>query len=237
MRLLINSMTGVLALVIILTTVWYHRTKEQQQQNMLTVQLSLEEFEEHLAYEAAIWQSENEQAGMYPPQVQPGWFEQGLPSNPLLNNERPWIDIAPAEDYSEHPPDPLVDVSGQAAFWYNPNNGIVRARVPRQASDRLTLKLYNEANYTDLSELPWSTDPDRAPLAFNPNPVTSGLHASPAKSTTGLVTTAKPEPSDKVDSAEDTPWYKKRTVEQATEEVMTQAEPEADPDRPSLRAE
>jgi len=40
-----------------------------------------------------------------------------------------------------------------ASFWYNPYQGIVRARVPVCVSDRKALDLYNSINGTRLSEL------------------------------------------------------------------------------------
>ncbi len=243
MRLLINSMTLVMALVILVATVGYHRAKILQEQNMLTVQRGLDQFDEHLMFHGALWQSEQKEAvGDYPPQVMPAWFKDGQPSNPLLVGDRPWINIAPADDYSKHPPDPLVDDLRQAAFWYNPNNGIVRARVPRQVSDRLTLALYNDANFTGLTTLPWDDGPDRVPLAFNPNPVTTGLHASPIKHATGEVQTQEPdsvaEASGVSDGVEPAPWYEQRT-EPAGLAVVSDTADEQPPNenRPSLLAE
>ena len=53
-------------------------------------------------------------------------------------------------------------------FWYNPTNGVYRARVPAQANDRETLALYNSVNSAVLDTLPTDYDPHRKPLAYSP---------------------------------------------------------------------
>ncbi len=239
MRWLINCMTCVMVAVIVVAAIGHQRAIKHDELKMRTVHHGLDQFGEQLALQGVLWQSENEEAGAYPPQVMPEWFNQNVPNNPFLSEDRPWIDIAPADDYNEHPPDPLVDAGNQAAFWYNPNNGIVRARVPRQVSDRLTLSLYNSINHTGLSALPHDNDPDRVPLAFNPNPVTTGRHASPYKLITGRVTAMDSEaaPDDAESSAakqDQVPWYEKRVVPEEPVETVTEVETESDQKRPSL---
>lgn len=181
MRLLIDSMILVLALMILVGAVMYRHTTAHQDLALQSVQEGLDEIHEKLEFQTALWQAKEDSVGPHPPQVMPDWFKYGLPANALVNEteDRPWLDIAPLGDYSDQPPDPLALEPGQAQFWYNPALGIVRARVPRQTTDRQTLDLYNRVNGTTLSRLPSDLDPDRAPLALNPNPVTVGQHASP----------------------------------------------------------
>ncbi len=38
-----------------------------------------------------------------------------------------------------------------AQFWYNPNTGVLRARVPADVSDATALKWYNHINGTNLT--------------------------------------------------------------------------------------
>ena len=227
MRLLIDSMILIMVVVIVAAAVLYQRAGRDTQANLLTVQQSLVDFDEQLTYHSVLWQSRNEQAGDYPPQVMPEWFKDGVPSNPLLAGQYPWIDIAPPEDYSQHPPDPIVEASGQAGFWYNPNLGIVRARVPRQVTEQKTLELYNQANHVYLSKLPTDPDPDRIPLVFNPDPVTSGQQASPVRRAIGTIETFEPqEPDEPVAETEpqsEVLWYEKRVVPE------TSAEPDPTP--------
>jgi hypothetical protein len=77
-------------------------------------------------------------------------------------------------------------------------------------------------------------DPDRAPLAFNPNPVTSVQHASLDKRATSDVQTSEPVEDLADDEADYIPWWQKRTykAESAEEPTTTPAV-----DRPSLIAQ
>ena len=154
MRPLIDSMILMLVVTLLVGVVSYRKAAERREGELATVRQGLAHFDDKLAFQSALWQSEAEEAGEFPPQVMPEWFKDDMPSNPLAVGDRPWIDIAPAGDYRDQPPDPLAEDAGQAAFWYNPNLGIVRARVPRQVSHRLTLELYNKVNGTSLRALP-----------------------------------------------------------------------------------
>jgi len=179
MRLLIDSMIVVMVLVIIIGVVQYRHQSTRLERDVQAVRRGLEEFDSILEFQGALWQAQEDGSSLYPPQVMPGWFKGAPPRNPLVTGDRPWLDIAPLEDYHDQPPDALATGPGQAAFWYNPTLGVVRARVPRQDTDRLTLELYNRVNGTALDALPIDHDPEREPLAMNLNPVTAGQHASP----------------------------------------------------------
>ncbi len=233
MRPLIDSMILMLVVTLLIGVVSYRKAAERRQRELSTVRQGLAHFDDKLAFQSVLWLSEQEDAGEFPPQVLPEWFKDDMPNNPLAAGDRPWIDIAPAGDFQDQPPDPLAEDAGQAAFWYNPNLGIVRARVPRQVSHRLTLELYNQVNGTTLGALPTDTDPDRAPLAFNPNPVTSVRHASPDKRTIGGVQTSEPAADQAGTDDADIPWWQKRTHTPETAEEPT---PAPAVDRPSLIA-
>lgn len=237
MRPLIDSLILMLVVTILIGVVSYRKASEQRERELATVHQGLAEFDDKLALQSALWQTEEEDAGEFPPQVMPEWFKEGLPSNPLAAGDRPWIDIAPPDDFSDQPPDPLAEETSQAAFWYNPNLGIVRARVPRQVSQRLTLELYNQVNGTSLQALPIDEDPDRTPLAFNPNPVTNVRHASPDKRTVGEIQTREPVADSSKEEAADIPWWQKRTHKPAVvDESTTAAAENPAVDRPSLIA-
>jgi len=86
--------------------------------------------------------------------IVPAWFGGELPANTVLSEDRPWMEIASVEQASWEHPRPLFDVSGSdAAFWYNPALGIVRARVPMQPTDKATIDSYNTINNVDLQSL------------------------------------------------------------------------------------
>ncbi len=225
MRLLIDSMIVVMVVAIIVGAVVYRQESTRQDLDLQAVRDGLAQFQEKLEFHGALWQVQDQGAGQYPPQVMPGWFQGRPPKNTLVTADRPWLDIAPLEDYNDQPPDPLTTQPGQASFWYNPTLGVVRARVPRQNTDRLTLELYNRVNGTFLTALPGGNDPDRAPLAWNANPLTTGQHASPDGRSVGeveafellLTPTVEPEPREQ-EPQEPTPWWNK---------PGTKAEPDA----------
>lgn len=86
--------------------------------------------------------------------VVPAWFGGELPKNTLLSEDRPWLEIAPLEHADWQHPRPVFDVSGHdASFWYNPAQGIVRARVPMMPTDQRTLDAYNQINGANLPSL------------------------------------------------------------------------------------
>lgn len=237
MRLLIDSMILTMVLVILFGAVAYRHHAERQDLEMLSVREGLDRFHQTLEFQSALWMAQEDTEGFYPPQVMPDWFEEDLPQNALVTGKRPWLDIAPPGDYSGHPPDPLA-TGDQAAFWYNPERGIVRARVPQQDTDRLTLELYNRVNGSTLTRLLNDPDPERAPIAFNPNRVTTGQHASPDLRTIDLVEALEPpvaEPEEAAPVEEPAPWWDKSEPE-PEDEVPPGAAAEPAPARPSLLA-
>ena len=90
----------------------------------------------------------------FPRYISPEWFvADGLPMNATVPGRHPWLDVAPPDDHSDHPPDPVITWEGQAGIWYNPNRGVFRARVMPQWSETATLHLYNLLNDTELTRL------------------------------------------------------------------------------------
>lgn len=92
----------------------------------------------------------------WPNTIDGAWFGDEPPLNHLLTGDRPWLEIAPAEDADrDHPSDPVAfDLDSKAAsFWYNPYRGVVRARVAPQINEQATLSLYNRVNGVFLTTL------------------------------------------------------------------------------------
>ena len=54
---------------------------------------------------------------------------------------------------AEHPANKVLKGSMPGAYWYNPQNGIVRARVTDQGSSAATLQLYNDVNQSAETDL------------------------------------------------------------------------------------
>lgn len=120
-------------------------------------------------YEQALFQGTLEPTPApsgFPAQIRRDWFAGSPPLNPLAPKDQPWVDIAPAGDRLDHPPDPVLTNSKQGGFWYNPERGVFRARVPAQITDQATLELYNLANRSALKTLAIDQSA-RAPLPLD----------------------------------------------------------------------
>ncbi|QDU32111.1 hypothetical protein KS4_01400 [Poriferisphaera corsica] len=109
--------------------------------------------------------------------IEAGWFREGLPYNQLVGHVRPWIDLAPPNDYSTEPPDPIIVSDLQAGIWYNPSNQIFRARIKPQSTKKKTLALYNKINQVTLVSLNNTFNVSRMPIAMN-RPVDDVIAAS-----------------------------------------------------------
>lgn len=94
----------------------------------------------------------------YPPTIDPAWFGDDPPRNALLSaglaGERPWLEVArPDQADLTDPPVRIALTTRDAAFWYNPALGIVRARVSSNVSDKRALEIYNRINGTNLESI------------------------------------------------------------------------------------
>lgn len=91
----------------------------------------------------------------WPIAIDPVWFTNDeLPLNPLVDADRPWLEVAAPEQAGWQHPRPIFVVDRSTAmFWYNPALGIVRARVSVQTTDGETLSMYNTANNTRLTSI------------------------------------------------------------------------------------
>lgn len=90
----------------------------------------------------------------WPRTIDPAWFGGSVPRNPLVPATHPWLEVAPEWQYRmTDPPVRIALTEDEAAFWYNPATGIVRARVSQAVSDERALEVYNEVNGTALKTL------------------------------------------------------------------------------------
>lgn len=109
----------------------------------------------------------------WPMTIDPAWFGDDPPLNPLVENDRAWIEIASSVEAELADPAIRQSVSRDVAgFWYNPASGIIRARVGLDVTDANALNLYNRLNHRELATLfgaGQSIDLHRAP----PTPRTS----------------------------------------------------------------
>jgi hypothetical protein len=129
------------------------------------VAVSLDAMQQEVQLRRALQTRAEDRRPKFPQTLRTQWFA-ARPSHPLLDGDaRPWLDVAPEGVRDAHPPDPVASSSGQAAFWYNPATGVVRARVPAGPDAAATLALYNRINSTNLTRLPMVEDDHALPLA------------------------------------------------------------------------
>lgn len=194
MKLVIESLAALMVVIALGAVVVIHRAGTVDSTKEAFVQESLARLAERTAYHAAMAAAEAEtdadlKRAVRLQQIDPQWFGGDLPLNVLLEGDRPWIDVAPAGDLRDHPPDPIARTLEQAGFWYNPTLGIFRARVAPQLTDAAEIELYNRLNHSELEDLVFDPDPLRSPLAHEmPGQTNSPLH------TTGSVTTDHVQP-------------------------------------------
>lgn len=145
-------------IVLLLTSVWWtwswhaqHRAIEQAAINQ--ARNAIERITQEISYRATLSDAELNGRG-WPTSVEPAWFQGRLPRNPMVPLSNPWLEIAGEhEHHLTNPPQLLVVDGNLASFWYNPANGVVRARVAQTLSDAQALKLYNTINSTRLTSL------------------------------------------------------------------------------------
>lgn len=154
-RRVIDVLIVLLVLSLVATVFRYHSDVEAQFTADDDARIVLGRLHDRMVVRAALEKVERTATG-YPLEVPAEWFADGLPRNPLVPLEQPWLEIAPPGDVSEDPKDPVVYHRGQAGIWYNPERGILRARVVPKFSAEETLSLYNRVNGAYLTSLPRS---------------------------------------------------------------------------------
>ncbi|MEX0887644.1 MAG: hypothetical protein WD009_14525 [Phycisphaeraceae bacterium] len=193
MRLMIDMLIGVLAIAVLSTMLLAQHRERREVHEFDRAHRALASMHQQLLYQAALGEVRLTANG-FPERLDPAWFGEELPVNPLAPPpDWAWVDLAPAGDHQDHPPDPVLTDPGQAGLWYNANRGVVRLRVPDQLSRRRTLELYNELNNSALEALPARAEREHRAAAET-------LHAMPGVHARGP---ARPE-NDEPEAA-DTP--------------------------------
>lgn len=153
MRLLVDLVVLATLLAVIAGAVLHNRAVDRERAAVQDVKEDLRRIERALRVKSATGATEVNGRG-WPIDIDPEWFEEDPPQNRLLTPDRPWLEIAPPE-FADllHPPIRMAFDRSIAAFWYNPANGIVRARVPVTISDQRATELYNRINSVALSSI------------------------------------------------------------------------------------
>jgi len=157
----------------------------RERQTVRNISADLERFRQVLTFKAASNQAEVNARG-WPVTVDPEWFNGDPPRNTMVSSDRPWLEIATrGEAAFMDPPIRMTIDNSIASFWYNPYQGVVRARVPIVISDHKALQLYNSINRTHIDsiygkDLPVEADatpPIDPALLFGP-PAPTGADAA-----------------------------------------------------------
>jgi hypothetical protein len=150
-----------------------HLEETRFQEKVIQLAEDVREFEQMIKVRAATKDVELNGRG-WPITIDPGWFNGQPPRNTLLSPDRPWVDVATPEDAGLVDPRIRIALDEQyASFWYNPYQGIVRARVPLRISDSLTLETYNAVNGTSLASIYRIADDSGDPVAAPTAPATT----------------------------------------------------------------
>ena len=117
----------------------------EHQYAITATQQELHRFKTELRLRSSLMDAELSSSG-WVSGIDPSWFK-NPPRNHLLDSGHTWLDMAEAGEHArQHPRERDSDDSSNAAWWYNPANGALRARVPAQTSSRSLNELYHRIN-------------------------------------------------------------------------------------------
>ena len=158
MRIVLDTLVALMVAGILAGVTLHQRNRDSEEVQVEELARNVKILNREVQLRAALSQSSVADRG-FPEAIDPEWFQDALPRNPLLDDGRPWVEVATIDERSAgHPPDIGPEDKLSAGFWYNPAKGIVRARVPIGLSDRGMLELYNHVNDSNLgSRFPVST--------------------------------------------------------------------------------
>ncbi len=153
MRLLMNTLVALMLAGILAGVIFFNRVQEAQASDTRGTVDAIRQIQQQLTLQVALERVEMTDAG-WPRTVDTAWFPLELTDNGLLSPGHPWMEVAgPAQRHRLHPISITADDRSIASFWYNPYQGIVRARVPSGMTDAETLRLYNQVNKCGLTSL------------------------------------------------------------------------------------
>lgn len=153
MRLMVDALVAVMLAMLIAGVLWHHRASSAHQADIEEARTSVNQIAREIALRVALHQgADNDSNPSF--KIDTSWFQPHLPENPLVEDGHPWLEVAgPDERLLRHPRERLASDKALAKFWYNPANGIVRARVAPHGSDQNALELYNQINECQLTSI------------------------------------------------------------------------------------
>lgn len=166
MRLLIDSLVAVMLAGLLASIILSDRAKQDDSRDVEIATADLHRLQREIYLQSALATVPLTDHG-FPITVDPEWFQGGLPRNPLLGPDHPWLEVAHEAQYNlKHPPNRMATDRSTAKFWYNPQQGIVRARVSSDMSEVEALAIYNRVNGCNLPGL-FVDELPSAPLAMS----------------------------------------------------------------------
>jgi hypothetical protein len=143
--------------------VWWQQEKREEQAKLDKTTADTQRLEREVRFHAATKTGELNARG-WPITVDPAWFELDPPQNLVVTEDRPWVEIASEEEAGlMHPRVRMTIDSQTAAFWYNPYQGVVRARVPVSMTDEQATTMYNAVNRVSIAAIDWHETPMDVP--------------------------------------------------------------------------
>ncbi|MFW5839049.1 MAG: type II secretion system protein [Planctomycetota bacterium] len=111
--------------------------------------------------------------GDYPSEIKPEWFVgRKLPANPFAPDPAEVIRISAGDQAGKFHPSAKIylpdGTEADSAYWYNPANGAIRARVADRGPAASTLMLYNVVNGANAVFLSQTDQNDQNSLAIAP---------------------------------------------------------------------
>ncbi len=176
----LSTIAAAIALTAMLA--WHFSGEFRRDGQVQSVRDSLRSFEKMLSMRSAAKDTPLSRTG-WPLTMEAQWFGDGAPLNSLLTPDRPWVEVATPEE--GHLRDPNIRIAADfrtAAFWYNPQLGIIRARVPYEINDEFARELYNQVNGTTVASI-YGTELPRFEAATYGPP--AELAGSPAETAGG----------------------------------------------------
>lgn len=191
MRLLTDTLIALLLVATLGIVMTHYRQQEAELAQQQSVHEALKSMHEQMVFQGALGAVPVNEMG-FPDKLEASWFSDGPPANALAPEGQPWIEVAEPGDPNDHPYDLVIKDDSQAAFWYNPERGIIRARVSAQMSDRAALEMYNRLNGTQLLALPQRPIEDNTPMLVHADLETDLAAPVEAPSRTARPTLANP---------------------------------------------
>lgn len=187
MRVLVNILAG-LCVLVLAGALWIKVAREAEETRRVSdTAAAMRQIERTIRYKVEYEALAANPRG-WPMTIDRGWFD-NLPRSALVGPEHPWLEIAsPAEAPLKNPPVRLAVSPVLAGLWYNPYQGVLRARVPVQVNDSRSAALYNAVNGTDLRSI---LEPERVFQPQRARPV----EGAPVKEDPATVPTSESPPA------------------------------------------